>query len=323
MFASRSSSLALVLSIGVAHPALAGQDQATAPVAAGDAAGSSAGSGGSGPDPLVAALLPLTLAPLSLAVAPAISGLSILTVPLAASSGHLYAGDGSRGLLATSLGAASVFAGGISLLYGYFFGSSNLAASTAFNLLGYAGLLAPAIGIPLDAANTARRKRESLAAKALLTAGEPAGISSEAAPTGPPAPTAPRFTGPSTGPWIAGLPALSTAVALNVSDPGTTQALSATGLALGYVIGGDFQRAAWVSLVGSFFQASLIGAAKGTSIVGSSDAIKLTGTLGALAIAGLTAWDSVRLYSSKLDPAPPSEAEAPAAALVATDSVQP
>ncbi|MBM3259080.1 MAG: hypothetical protein FJY99_04980 [Candidatus Sericytochromatia bacterium] len=321
MFAFRSYSLALVLTIGVAHPALAkqdqDQDQAPAPVAAGDASGSSAGSGGSGPDPLIAGLLPLTLAPLSAAVAPA---LSILTVPLAASSGHLYAGDGSRGLLAASLGAASMFAGGISLWYGSSLGSSNVAAFTILNLLGFAGLLAPVVGIPLDAANTARRKRESLAAKDLLTTGEPADIGSETAPK---APTAPRFTGQSTGPWIAGLPALSTAVALNVSDPGTMQALSATGLALGYVIGGDFQRAAWVSLVGSFFQASLIGASKGTSIIGSSDAIKLTGTLGALAIAGLTAWDSVRLYSSKLDPARPGEAEAPAAALVATDSVQP
>ncbi|MEB3204918.1 MAG: hypothetical protein VKP57_09485 [Candidatus Sericytochromatia bacterium] len=310
MILSRSLSAALLLSLGVSMPVLAEPEADPAPPATADAPALVSPSIVGGPDPVVAALLPLVLTPVSLGLAPITSGFSVFTVPAAVASGHVYAGDASRGLLAASLGAGSVFAGGFAFLYGV--GYSN-PITVLLTLLGIAGLAAPVVAIPLDAAQTARKKGERLAMKASLTAEQPlAGGQLE--------PGLPR---PMVGSWIAGLPAISTTIALNVSDPGAAQILSAAGLGLGYVISGDFQRAAWVSLVGSFFQASLIGAFRGTSILGTTDTVKLTGAVGALAIAGMTAWDSVRLLSDKQAQNSDVTTEAPAAVPVATESVLP
>lgn len=312
MILSRSLSAALLLSLGVSMPVLAEPEADPAPPATADAPALVSPSIVGGPDPVVAALLPLVLTPVSLGLAPITSGFSVFTVPAAVASGHVYAGDASRGLLAASLGAGSVFAGSMAFLYGVLGGSSNPIA-VPLPLLGIAGLAAPVVAIPLDAAQTARKKGERLAMKASLTAEQPlAGGQLE--------PGLPR---PMVGSWIAGLPAISTTIALNVSDPGAAQILSAAGLGLGYVISGDFQRAAWVSLVGSFFQASLIGAFRGTSILGTTDTVKLTGAVGALAIAGMTAWDSVRLLSDKQAQNSDVTTEAPAAVPVATESVLP
>jgi hypothetical protein len=302
----------LFLSLGVSMPVLAEPEADKAAPATADAPALVSPSTVGGPDPAVAALLPLVLTPVSLGLAPITSGLSIFTVPTAVASGHIYAGDASRGLLAASLGAGSVFAGGVAFLYGVLGGSSNPIA-VPLTLLGIAGLAAPVVAIPLDAAQTARKVGEKLAMKASLTAEQP--LAGGQLDSGTPHPIV--------GSWIAGLPAISTAMALNVSDPGTAQILSAAGLGLGYVISGDFQRAAWVSLVGSFFQSSLTGAFRGTSILGTTDSIKLTGALGALAIAGLTAWDSVRLLSDKQAQSSDATTEAAAAVPGATDSVLP